>query len=78
MDQLRRYSNQRKAALEVDDNEGNEALFTTNQLLVASSFDEARVGCVGADFEHFAQWKTVIGPDGVGTKGRGRQGPQAD
>jgi type I restriction enzyme R subunit len=68
VDQLRRYSNQRKAALEVDDNEGNEALFATNQLLVASSFDEARVGCVGADFAHFAQWKTVLGPDGAGTE----------
>jgi len=68
VDQLRRYSNQRKAAFEVDDNEGNEPLFATNQLLVASSFDEARVGCVGAAFEHYAQWKTVIGPDGSGSE----------
>ena len=66
VDQLRRYSNQRKAAFEVDDNEGNETLFATNQLLVATSFDEARVGCVGAAFEHYAQWKTVVGPDGSG------------
>ena len=68
VDQLRRYSNQRKAAMEVDDNEGNEPLFATNQLLVASSFDEARVGCVGAAFEHYAQWKTVIGPEGAGSE----------
>ncbi|MGX4643469.1 type I restriction endonuclease subunit R [Massilia sp. SYSU DXS3249] len=68
VDQLRRYSNQRKAAFEVDDNEGNEALFATNQLLVATSFDEARVGCVGAAFEHYAQWKTVVGPDGKGSE----------
>lgn len=68
VDQLRRYSNQRKAAFEVDDNEGNEALFATNQLLVATSFDEARVGCVGATFEHYAQWKTVVGPDGTGSE----------
>lgn len=68
VDQLRRYSNQRKAALEVDDNEGNELLFATNQLLVASSFDEARVGCVGAAFEHYAQWKTVVGADGSGSE----------
>ncbi|WP_313207547.1 type I restriction endonuclease subunit R [Stenotrophomonas sp.] len=68
VDQLRRYSNQRKAALEVDDNEGNESLFATNQLLVASSFDEARVGCVGAAFEHYAQWKTVVGPEGSGSE----------
>lgn len=64
VDQLRRYSNQRKAAGEVDENEGVEALFATNQLLVATCFDEARVGCVGAAFEHFAAWKTVVGPDG--------------
>lgn len=68
VDQLRRYSNQRKAAFEVDDNEGNEPLFATNQLLVATSFDEARVGCIGAAFEHYAQWKTVVGPDGSGSE----------
>ncbi len=68
VDQLRRYSNQRKAAFEVDDNEGNEPLFATNQLLVATSFDEARVGCVGAAFEHYAQWKTVVSPDGAGSE----------
>lgn len=68
VDQLRRYSNQRKAAFEVDDNEGNEPLFATNQLLVASSFDEARVGCVGAAFEHYAQWKTVVDPNGSGSE----------
>ena len=44
IDQLRRYSNQRRAAGEVEDNEGNERLFHTNQFLVATSFDEARVG----------------------------------
>ena len=68
VDQLRRYSNQRKAAFEVEDNEGNEALLATNQLLIATSFDEARVGCIGAAFEHYAQWKTVVGPDGSGSE----------
>jgi type I restriction enzyme R subunit len=68
VDQLRRYSNQRKAAFEVDDDEGHEALFITNQLLVATSFDEARVACVGAAFEHFAAWKTVVGLDGTGSE----------
>lgn len=68
VDQLRRYTNQRKAAFETGDNEGSEALFATNQLLVATSFDEARVGCIGAAFEHYAQWKTVVGPDGNGSE----------
>ncbi|MBF0161401.1 MAG: type I restriction endonuclease subunit R, partial [Magnetococcales bacterium] len=68
VDQLRRYSNQRRAAFEVEENEGNEPLFATNQLLIASSFDEARVGCVGAPFDHFAQWKTVVDPNGSGSE----------
>jgi type I restriction enzyme R subunit len=59
VDQLRRYSNQRRANFEMQDNEGNEPLFYTNQLLIASSFDEARVGCISGLFEHFATWKTV-------------------
>jgi type I restriction enzyme R subunit len=52
----------------VDDNEGNEALFATSQLLIATSFDEARIGCVGATSAHYAQWKTVAGPDGTGSE----------
>jgi type I restriction enzyme R subunit len=43
-------------------------LFATNQLLIASCMDEARVGCIGASFAHFAQWKTVVGPDGAGSE----------
>ena len=68
VDQLRSYSNQRRASGEVDDNEGNEPLFHTNQLLIATSFDEARVGSVGATFRHYSAWKTVVGPDGQGTE----------
>ena len=68
VDQLRRYSNQRKTSFEVDENEGNEQLFATNQLLIATSFDQARVGAVGARMEHFAQWKTVAGLDGAGSE----------
>lgn len=60
VDQLRRYSNQRRASFEVDDNEGNESLFQTNQLLIATSFDEARMGTIGAAFHHYAAWKTVV------------------
>lgn len=57
IDQLRRYSNQRKAAGEVDEDEGAQRLFHTNQFVVATSFDEARVGTISADAEHFAEWK---------------------
>jgi type I restriction enzyme R subunit len=57
VDQLRRYSNQRKAAGEIEDNEGNEQLFHTNQFLIATSFDEARIGTISADMQHYLEWK---------------------
>ncbi len=57
IDQLRRYSNQRKAAGEIEDDEGVERLFFTNQLLVATRFDEARIGTIGAEAQHFLEWK---------------------
>ncbi|MGI8921469.1 MAG: type I restriction endonuclease subunit R [Solirubrobacteraceae bacterium] len=60
IDQLRRYSNQRRAAGEVDEDEGAERLFHTNQFVVATSFDEARVGTISADVEHFAEWKDTV------------------
>ncbi|WP_417812321.1 type I restriction endonuclease subunit R [Thalassospira alkalitolerans] len=66
--QLRRYHNARKAALEVEENEGAPALFASVQLLIATSFDQARVGCIGAGLEHYGQWKTVVGPDGTGSE----------
>ncbi len=57
IDQLRRYHNARKDAGEVDDTEGAERLFHTSQFLVATSFDEARVGTIGADTVHYLEWK---------------------
>lgn len=57
INQLRRYHNARKEAGEVDDGEGAERLFYTNQFLVATSFDEARVGTLGADADHYLEWK---------------------
>ncbi|QQS07507.1 MAG: type I restriction endonuclease subunit R [Fibrobacterota bacterium] len=68
VDQLRRYTNQRKPAGEVGEHEGNENLFRSVQLLVASSYDEARVACIGTAFEHFTQWKTVCAPEGTGSE----------
>lgn len=57
IDQLRRYHNARKAAGEVEDNEGAERLFYTNQFVIATSYDEARVGTIGAQAVHFLEWK---------------------
>ncbi len=60
VDQLRRYTDQRFASGEVADHEGAPALFHTNQLLVATSFDHARLGSIGAELVHYAAWKTVV------------------
>lgn len=57
VDQLRRYANQRKADGEVEDDEGNQRLFHTCQLLIATCFDRARVGPVCADLPLFLEWK---------------------
>ncbi|ERS81694.1 type I restriction endonuclease subunit R [Halomonas sp. PBN3] len=59
VDQLRRYHDQRFLENEVGEHEGAPALFATSQFLVASNFDEARVGTIGARFAHYLSWKTV-------------------
>lgn len=68
VNQLRRYHNARKVALEVEEHEGAPALFASVQLLIATSFDQARMGCIGAGLEHYGHWKTVVGPDGSGSE----------
>jgi type I restriction enzyme, R subunit len=78
VDQLRRYSNQRKAAGEIEDNEGNQKLFHTNQFLVATSFDQARVGTISADMQHYLEWKdTAPVPLADVAKELGVAGPDA-
>jgi len=57
IDQLRRYCNARREAGEVDENEGSPRLFFTSQFLVATSFDQACVGTIGADVQHYLEWK---------------------
>ena len=52
--QLRRYTNQRP---EVSQDEGNEELFWTNQFVIATTGDHARVGTITAGPEHFMEWK---------------------
>ncbi len=49
--QLLRYSGQ------LEENEGAEKLFYSNQLLVSTCYYEARVGTVGALYEHYQEWK---------------------
>jgi type I restriction enzyme R subunit len=56
IEQLLRYTNQRDW---VEGDEGAEALFATNQLLVSTTGDRAEVGTVGVLAEHYAEWKDV-------------------
>jgi type I restriction enzyme R subunit len=55
IEQLRRYANQRGS----DRPEGNERLFHTNQLVIATCFERAVVGTFTSEPEHFAEWKTT-------------------
>jgi type I restriction enzyme R subunit len=52
--QLLRYSNRREG---VEEPEGAERLFHYAQVLVATCFETARVGTVGASYEHYLEWK---------------------
>jgi type I restriction enzyme R subunit len=51
--QLRRYANQRG----LGQAEGNEDLFWTNQFVISTYGDKARVGTFTAGPEHFLEWK---------------------
>jgi type I restriction enzyme R subunit len=53
INQLRRYANQRDLGAP----EGNERLFWTNQFVVSTYGDKARVGTFTSEAEHFLEWK---------------------
>lgn len=53
INQLRRYANQRDLGAP----EGNEQLFWTNQFVVSTFGDNARVGTFTSEAEHFLEWK---------------------
>jgi type I restriction enzyme, R subunit len=55
-EQLRRYANQRGSV----EPEGSERLFHTNQFVVATCFDVAKVGTFTSLREHYAEWKTTV------------------
>jgi type I restriction enzyme R subunit len=57
IDQLQRYANQRSW---LEGNEGNEKLFHTNQFMVATCFEQARVGTIGAQAVNFMEWKDTV------------------
>lgn len=54
INQLKRYSNTRE---DVHEKEGNERLFYYNQIMISTMFDEARMGTITSDDDHYLEWK---------------------
>jgi len=54
INQLLRYTNQRTA---VEEEEGSERLFYYNQFMVSTFRQKARVATVGAQYDHYMEWK---------------------
>lgn len=52
--QLKRYSNTRE---DVREKEGNERLFWYNQIMISTTFDEARAGTITSEYDHYLEWK---------------------
>jgi type I restriction enzyme R subunit len=52
--QLKRYSNTRE---DVREKEGNERLFWYNQIVISTTFDEARAGTITSEYDHYLEWK---------------------
>ncbi|PQJ89046.1 type I restriction endonuclease subunit R [Aliivibrio sifiae] len=53
INQLRRYANLRHT----DDHEGAEKLFWYNQLMVSTCRDQAKVGTISSNSQHYGDWK---------------------
>ena len=56
IEQLKRYSNTRK---EVRQREGSEKLFQYNLMMVSTTFEEARIGTISSEYDHFLEWKDI-------------------
>ena len=54
--QLKRYSNTREDVVE---KEGNEKLFHYNQIMISTTFDEARMGTITSEYDHYLEWKDI-------------------
>ena len=52
--QLKRYSNTRE---DVHEREGNEKLFHYNQVMISTTFDEARMGTITSEYDQYLEWK---------------------
>jgi type I restriction enzyme R subunit len=69
---LLQYSNQRLSSQP----EGAEKLFHYNQLMIAASRGRAAAGTIGANYEHYVEWKDVTPPQPPLVRGEQEQAAQ--
>jgi type I restriction enzyme R subunit len=69
---LLQYSNQRGSSQP----EGAEKLFHYNQLMIAASRGRAAAGTIGANYEHYVEWKDVTPPQPPLVRGQQEQAAQ--
>jgi len=69
---LLQYSNQRGSSQP----EGAEKLFHYNQLMIAASKGRAAAGTIGANYEHYVEWKDVTPPQPPLVRGEQEQAAQ--
>jgi type I restriction enzyme R subunit len=69
---LLQYSNQRGSSQP----EGAEKLFHYNQLMIAASRGRAAAGTIGANYEHYVEWKDVTPPEPPLLRGQQQQAAQ--
>lgn len=55
--QLKRYSNTRE---DVQEKEGNERLFWYNHIMISTTFDDARIGTITSEYDHYLEWKDTF------------------
>jgi len=63
IEQLRRYADVREDTVAAGLKEGEQRLFWTNQLLVATHDEDAKYGTITSSEEYFFQWKSIYPDD---------------
>jgi len=64
IEQLRRYADLREDTIAAGLKEGEQRLFWTNQLLVATHDEDAKYGTITSSEDYFFQWKSIY-PDEI-------------
>ena len=60
IEQLHRYSERREETIEAGLKEGQQSLFWSNQLMIATYGDDCKVGTITSSEEHYFNWKNHL------------------